>query len=105
MADRWSRCIVAAHRPGRLLAPHRLLEGNFAEGRTRLFKEVFDVYGARSNVVHGNRSSRRSAEDMVVDALQLVLRVLITILYSAQWLLDTPKSADRGLVGQQPFAI
>src|ERR1019366_5521605 len=23
MADRWPRCIAAAHRPGRLLAPHR----------------------------------------------------------------------------------
>lgn len=74
-----------------------LLEGNAAEARTRLFKEVFDIYGARSNVVHGNRSSRRNAEDMVVDALQLALRVLTTILYSAQWLLDTPKSADRAL--------
>jgi hypothetical protein len=74
-----------------------LLEGNSAEARTRLFKEVFDIYGARSNVVHGNRSSRRNAEDMVVDALQLALRVLAAILYSAQWLLDTPKSADRAL--------
>jgi hypothetical protein len=74
-----------------------LLEGNAAEARTLLFKEVFDIYGARSNVVHGNRSSRRNAEDMVVDALQLALRVLTTILYSAEWLLDTPKSADRAL--------
>ena len=74
-----------------------LLEENAAEARTRLFKEVFDIYGARSNVVHGNRSSRRNAEDMVADALQLALRVLTTILYSAQWLLDTPKSADRAL--------
>jgi Apea-like HEPN len=74
-----------------------LLEGNSAEGRMRLFKEVFDIYGARSIVVHGNRSSRRSAEEMVEDALQLALRVLATILYPAKWLLDTPKSADRAL--------
>lgn len=34
---------------------------------------------------------------MVLDALRLALKVLSEILYASQWLLDTPKSLDRGL--------
>jgi len=74
-----------------------LLEPDSAEARTQLFKVVGEIYAARSNAVHGNRASRRAGEDMVLDALRLALRVLSAIFYSSQWLLDTPKSADRGL--------
>jgi len=74
-----------------------LLEPDSAQARTQLFKVVGDIYAARSNAVHGNRASRRAGEGMVLDALRLALRVLSAIFYSSQWLLDTPKSADRGL--------
>jgi hypothetical protein len=74
-----------------------LLEPGSAEARTQLFKDVGGIYAARSNAVHGNRASRRAGEGMVLDALRLALRVLSEVLYSSQWLLDTPKSLDRGL--------
>jgi len=74
-----------------------LLEPDSAEARTQLFKAVGEIYAARSNVVHGNRASRRACEGMVLEALRLALRVLSAIFYSSQWLLNTPKSADRGL--------
>lgn len=42
-------------------------------------------------------SSRRASEGRVLDALRLALQgVLSEIFYSAQWLLDMPKSGDRG---------
>lgn len=74
-----------------------LLEPDSPAARTQLFKVVGDIYAARSNAVHGNRASRRASESMVLDAVRLALRVLSAIFYSSQWLLDTPKSADRGL--------
>jgi hypothetical protein len=74
-----------------------LLEPDSAEARTQLFKAVGEIYAARSNAVHGNRASRRAGEGMVLEALRLALRVLSAIFYSSQWLLNTPKSADRGL--------
>ena len=39
-----------------------LLEPNDAAARTQLFKDVGEVYGARSGAVHGNRGSRRASE-------------------------------------------
>lgn len=75
----------------------RLLEPDDPAARTQLFKDVGEVYGARSGAVHGNRGSRRSSEGRVFDALRLALRVLSEIFYSAPWLLDIPKSGDRGL--------
>lgn len=74
-----------------------LLEPDSAEARTQLFKTVGEIYAARSNAVHGNRASRRAGEGMVLEALRLALRVLSAIFYSSQWLLNTPKSADRSL--------
>lgn len=74
-----------------------LLEPDSAEARTQIFKEVGEIYAARSNAVHGSRASRRVGDGMVLEALRLALRVLAAIFYSSQWLLNTPKSADRGL--------
>ena len=39
-----------------------LLEPDFAEARTQLFKAVGEIYAARSNAVHGNRASRRAGD-------------------------------------------
>lgn len=73
-----------------------LLEPASAEARAQLFNVVGKIYAARSIAVHGN-SSRPAGEDVVLDALRLALRVLSAIFHSSRWLLDTPKSADRGL--------
>jgi hypothetical protein len=74
-----------------------LLERDAAEARAQLFKTVGEIYAARSNAVHGSRASRRAGEATVLDALRLALRVLSATCYSSPWLLETPKSADRGL--------
>jgi len=83
-----------------------LLEPNSPGARSQLYKDVGDVYGARSGTVHGSRGSSRTDGDMVLKALRLALRVLSEILYSSQWLLDMPESGNRGLaliLGDQGF--
>lgn len=81
-----------------------LLEPNAPGARADLYREVGVVYGARSSTVHG--SSARTDGDMVLKALRLALRVMSAILYSAQWLLDTSDSSNRGLaliLGKQDY--
>src|ERR1019366_1086606 len=50
MADRWPRCIAAAHRPGRLLAPHT------ARGGTRRGSSARLLGADRSRCEHGRAS-------------------------------------------------